>query len=30
MENGVAINNNLSVNKVDQWFKTPKRVYQTK
>jgi hypothetical protein len=28
VENGVAINNNLSVNKVDRQFVTPKRVYQ--
>ncbi len=28
MENGVAISNNLSVNQVDQWLETPRRVFQ--
>ncbi len=28
MENGVTMNNNLSVNQIDQQFVTPKIIYQ--
>jgi hypothetical protein len=28
VENGTAINNNLTTNQVDQWFETPKKLFQ--
>ncbi len=28
VENGIAINNNLNVNQVDQLFETPRRVFR--
>jgi hypothetical protein len=30
VQNGATINNNLSANQVDQWFETPKKVFQIK
>ncbi len=30
VENGVAINNNMNVDQVDQWFETPRIFFQTK
>jgi hypothetical protein len=29
VENGVAISNNLSADQTNQWFETPKLVFQT-
>ncbi len=30
VENGIVVNNNLNANKLDQWFETPRKVYQIK